>query len=264
MELVDLSEETQDFFFRCLQDEREEDPRLTTMRRQWYEKYKNQGFKAKLLKLADGKIVGLCQYIPIEHSHLIGEDLITLLCIFIHGYEHGVGNHQKKGYGRFMLKAVEQDAKAMGAKGIAAWGIDWETNWMQASFFEHMGYLRADEEDKVVVFWKPFGPDVNPPKLMRLPTLPKKETGKVSVRVAANSWCLGCYKILCAREAVKGLKKIVDYSEKSFPEHENILHLGMVGGIFLDGKVFHPYKICDIDSIRAEILRLYEEKNRKK
>lgn len=263
MELVDVTEKTQDLFFRCLQDEQEEDPRLTAMRRQWYQKYKNQGYKAKLLKLDDGKIVGLCQYIPIEHSHLIGQDLVTILCISIHGYEHGVGNHQKQGYGRFMLKAIEQEARTGGVKGIAAWGMDWQTNWMPASFFEHMGYMRADEEDKVIVFWKPFGPDVNPPKLMRLPSLPKKNTRKVNVTVAANGWCLGCYKILCAREAVKGLKNIVEYSEKSFPNHANILHLGKAGGIFLDGEVFHPYKICDVDSIRAEIIRLYEQKNKK-
>ena len=81
--------------------------------------------------------------------------------------------------------------------------------------------------------------------------------------VAANGWCLGCYKYLCAREAVKGLKHIVEYSEVSSPEQANILHLGKVGGIFLDGEVFLPYNICDIDSIRAEILRLYEQKNKK-
>ena len=181
--MVDVSEKTQDAFFRCLQDEQAEDPRLVKIRKQWYERNKEKGLRARLLILEDGRIGGLCQYIPIEHSPLIGRDLMAILCLWVHGYDHGVGVQQGRGYGRRMLDEIEEDARLSGKKGVAAWGVDWETNWMPAAFFEHRGYTRTDEEDKVKVFWKPFSPGAGPPRLLRLDKPPSKGTDRVNVTV---------------------------------------------------------------------------------
>lgn len=260
MRLVDVTNKTENTFFRCMHLELPENLEVTTIRRQWYEKNKDKGLRAKVLILDNGQIIGLCQYIPIEYSHLIGENLLVILCIWVHGYDHGVGNQQGKGYSRFMLNSIEEDARVSGAKGVAAWGMDWEINWMPVSFFEHMGYQRADKEDKVIVVWKPFCPDAKPPLLKRLTVPPSKGAVKVKVTVASNGWC-GCLKFLDAREAVAGLEDIVEYEELDTPDCATILHVGNVGGIFLDGKVFKPYEPpgC-VDDLRAEILRLYEQK----
>lgn len=258
MRLVDVTPKTQNLFFRCLHDEQPVDPKILSIRRQWYERNKSNGLRAKFLILDSGQIGGLCQYIPIKHSPLIGQDLLTILCLWVHGYEHGVGNQQSKGYGRFMLDSIEEDARLSGKKGVAAWGMDWEIDWMPLSFFDHMGYTHVDREDKVVVVWKPFSQDAKSPKLLRLTEPPPKGTGKVNVTVAVNGWC-GCYKVLCAREAVKGLEDIVDYREVDTPDRATILHLGKVGGVYLDGEVFQPYQLCASDALRAEIIRLYDQ-----
>ena len=96
--LIDVTGETENIFFRCLHDEIPEDPRAIAIRRSWYERNIENGLRAKLLILNDGRIGGLCQYIPIEHSHLVGEDLLAILCVWVHGYDHGVGNQQTQGY----------------------------------------------------------------------------------------------------------------------------------------------------------------------
>ena len=158
-----------------------------------------------------------------------------------------------------MLDAIEKDVQLSGFKGIAAWGVDWDINWMPISFFEHMGYERIDAEDKVIVLWKPFMKDVEPPQLKRLSKIPQKSNDKVNVTIAVNGWC-GCYKALYARAAIDGLHDIVEYKEVDTPDHATILHLGKVGGIFLDGEVFKPYEICSINELREEIIRLYEQK----
>jgi len=49
----------------------------------------------------------------------------------------------------------EQEARSSGFKGVAAWAMDWE-HWNPVSFYEHMGYSRVDQEDKVFVVWKPL------------------------------------------------------------------------------------------------------------
>lgn len=94
MKLAGIDEATQGTFFRCLHDEKPEDPRAIGLRHRWYDRYKEKGLRAKVLMRDDDEIVGLGQYIPIEHSHLIGEDLFAILCIWVHGYEHLVGNWQ--------------------------------------------------------------------------------------------------------------------------------------------------------------------------
>ena len=262
MKLVNVTKETEKTFFCCLHEELPEYREHTEIRRRWYEKYRKKGFRAKLL-FENKKIIGLCQYIPIEFSHLIGKKLLAILCFYVHGYEHGVGNKQGKGFGRFMLNSIEADARESGFKGVAVWGIDWEINWMPVSFFEHMGYTRADSEDKVVVLWKSFSGDAEPPSLKRLKVHPSRGDKKVNVFVAANGWC-GCEKFLDARKAVDGLEDIVEYEEFESPECATILHVGYVGGIFLDGKPFKPYEPPGFhEELRAEIIRLYEKKTKK-
>ncbi|MGD0999751.1 MAG: GNAT family N-acetyltransferase [Candidatus Brocadiia bacterium] len=120
MRLVDIAESTEGTFFRCLHDEKPEIPGVTALRRRWYERLKRRGLRAKVLMREDGAVLGLCQYVPIEHSHFIGRDLFAILCIWVHGYEHLVGNQQRKGYGRFILNSIEEDARGSGAKGVAA------------------------------------------------------------------------------------------------------------------------------------------------
>jgi GNAT superfamily N-acetyltransferase len=262
MKIVDVAGQTESIFLRCMNPKEDADSHEVDIRRRWYEKHRDKGHRAKLLLEDDGQAVGLCQYAPIEHSHLAGEDLLAILCIWVHSYDRHPGNKQGKGYGRFLLGAFEDDARRSGAKGVAAWGLDWDI-WMPVSFYEHMGYVPADREDKVVVVWKPFSDDAKPPRLRRLRIAPPRGTDRINVTVAANGWC-GCYKYVCAREAIKGIEHMVDYAEIDTPDRATILHLGTVGGIFLDGEVFQPYQVCDTEGLRSEIIRLYELKQTSK
>ncbi len=98
MKIVEIDKTTEGTFFRCLHDEKPDDPRVTGLRRDWYEKTKPKGLRAKVLIDDNGDVVGLCQYLPIEHSPFEGKDLLAILCIWVHGYEHLIGNQQNKGY----------------------------------------------------------------------------------------------------------------------------------------------------------------------
>ena len=62
MKLVEIDEKTAGTFFRCLHDERPENPRVIELRRHWYNRYKDKGLRAKVLLRDDDSIVGLCQY----------------------------------------------------------------------------------------------------------------------------------------------------------------------------------------------------------
>jgi len=257
VKLIDIDKETEATFFRCLHDENPEDPRQIELRRRWYNRYKKKGLRAKVLVRDDHAIVGLCQYIPIEHSHFLGEDLLAILCIYVHGYEHLVGNQQGKGYGRFVLNCVEEDAKDCGAKGVAAWGMDFP-HWNPVSFYEHMGYSRVETRGPVVLVWKPFVKDAKPPALLHATRTPSRKSGKIMVAAFVNGWCgVGCGQCISAREAVVGLDELVDYVEVDTSNRANMLSWGIDDTVFLDDTPFRPYgPPWTSEELRAEILQL--------
>ena len=260
MQLLDISADTERAFFTCLHLEEPENLEWTAHRRKWYAQYQDRGYKAQVLILDDGRIVGKCHHLPIEYSPFLGEDLLAILCIYVHMYAHHVGDQRRRGYGRFMLNHIEQHARASGFKGVVAWAMDWE-DWNPVSFYEHVGYSRIDQEDKVVVVWKPFCSDAKPPRLLRLDSLPGEGSEKVNVLVADNQWCNSNDKLATARAAIKGIEHLVEYTEAGPPCCNRIIHLGHVGGVFLDGRAYRPYQLIgDSQDLRVEIIRRYEQK----
>jgi GNAT superfamily N-acetyltransferase len=261
MRLVDISADTERAFFTCLHLEEPEDSESTAHSRNWYGEYKDKGYKAQVLILNDGRIVGKCHYIPIEYSPFIGKDLLAILCISVFLYEYHIGDQRRRGYGRFMLNHIEQYAQSSGFKGVVAWAMDW--HWNPVSFYEHMGYSRVDQVDKVIAVWKPFCGDAKLPRLLRLDKMPSEESKKVRVLVADNQWCNSNSKLMTTREAIKGIEQLVEYTEVETPYINRIIHLGYVGGVFLDGRTYRPYQLIgDSADLRAEIIRLYERKQK--
>ena len=76
----------------------------------------------------------------------------------MHGHKQGRGNFQKKGMGTALLAAAEADARELGAKGMAAWGVLLPF-WMRASWFRKHGYRKADKLGMMALMWKPFTAD---------------------------------------------------------------------------------------------------------
>jgi GNAT superfamily N-acetyltransferase len=260
MRLVDVSKETEGTFFRCLHDERPDDPRVVEIRKHWFEKHRNHGLRAKVLIADSGEVVGLCQYLPIEHSHYEGRDLMAILCMWVHGYDHHIGNQQGLGYGRLMLESIEQDARESGFSGVTVWGKDFPY-WNPVSFYEHMGYSRVDQIDNDVLVWKPFRDDAEPPRMLRQVRKAQGDSEKVSVVSLCTGWCSGCDFNLMAREAVEGLENVVEFTEIDTSIPENLLEWGISDGILLEGESYRadgpPFTA---EELRADIMDLYREK----
>jgi N-acetylglutamate synthase-like GNAT family acetyltransferase len=256
MKIVEIDKDTEGTFFRCLHDEKPQDPEITRIRREWYVKMKPLGLRARVLLEENGEVVGLCQYLPIEHSPFEGKDLLAILCMWIHGYEHLIGNQQGKGYGKFFLEHVEEDARKSGYKGVAVWGKDFPY-WNPVSFYEHMGYSRADKDENNVLVWKAWDDTAEAPKIKHIQK-PKPGVEKVSVTAFLCGWCIGeIESALEAREVVKGIKDI------AYSTLINISFSPTIDGtLYLDDKAYKsdgpPYTI---DELRADIIKMYKEKN---
>jgi GNAT superfamily N-acetyltransferase len=146
-----------------------------------------KGLRVKIA-VEDGVACGMIQYIPIEYSRALGVDLYFIDCIWVHGYRKGIGNYQKRGIGKELLRAAEEDAFSLGARGMAAWGLSIPV-WMKASWFRKQGYSRTDRDGISALLWKPFHEDATPPKWIRPRKKPDVIEGKVTVTSFINGWC---------------------------------------------------------------------------
>jgi len=188
MTIIDLNESYHQSYFMCMEEWSDEIREAGNHKENWYHHMKDKGLRVKLA-IENNEAVGMIQYLPIEHAFAEGQDLYFILCIWVHGYKgKGVGNRQKRGIGKALLAAAEEDARALGAKGITAWGVMLPF-FMRASWFRKHGYVKADRQDMILLMWKPFTDQAMAPKWIKEQKRPQNEPGKVMVTSFLNGWC---------------------------------------------------------------------------
>jgi len=257
MEIVDLADKYEQLYFVCLEDWSEEIKEAGDHKEAWYHKMKDKGLRVKLVLDDDGKVGGMIQYIPVEYSFAEGKDLYFINCIWVHGHKEGRGNFQKKGMGKALLQAAEDDVKAIGASGIAAWGIPLPF-WMKASWFKKQGYVKVDQQGFLgeVLLWKPFTQDARSPKLIKQKKKPETLPGKVAVTAFLNGWCPAQNMIFerARRAAAEFGDKVVFRGIDTF-DRENFLEWGITDALFIDGKQVRTGPPPSYEKIRDIIAR---------
>jgi len=237
MEIIDLRDEHKPLYFACLEDWSEEIREAGVHKAQWYEKMKDRGLGVKLALDDKGEVGGMIQYVPIELSPgAEGKDLYFVLCIWVHGHKKGPGNFQKRGMGRALLQAAEEDAKERGAKGMAAWGMAIPV-FMRASWFKRHGYKPADKMGMQVLLWKPFSEDARPPRWIRQKKTPETTPGKVTVTALLNGWCPAMNMAFeRARRAASELGDRMIFTAVDAFDRETIMEWGLSDALFVDKK----------------------------
>ncbi len=188
MRIIDLSPEHEELYFHCLEPSAEEIKAGVARKRAWYAAMKDEGLIVKLALDDDGEVAGMIQSLPVEHTHVLGENLHFLLCIWVHGHREDVGNRQGHGLGTALLTALEEEARAQGALGVAAWGMALPF-WMKAGWYKRHGYEKVERDGLATLVWKPFGDAARAPAWMHDPVPPAGEAGRVSVTCFDGGWC---------------------------------------------------------------------------
>jgi len=238
VKIVDLTEETVDLYCVCLEDWSEEMREAGDTKRRWYECARNEGLRVKLALAADETVAGMIQYGPIENAFARGRDLYFVYCIWVHGYKDGRGNFQGCGMGKALLRAAEDDARALGANGMAAWGLAIPV-WMKASWFRRQGYRKADKMGGLqVLLWKPFSSAAEPPRWVRPGKRPYKVPGQVTLVAFNNGWCpaqnLGVERARRAAASFRDPRVVFEAIDTS--DRRRLLEWGRCDAILLDGK----------------------------
>jgi GNAT superfamily N-acetyltransferase len=254
MQIVDLDETTKPLFCVCLEDWSDIATEAGDGRRRWVDRFAARGLRAKLALDDAGTVGGMIQYLPIEQSTVDGEGLYFIPCIWVHGHKQGRGDFRGRGMGRALLAAAEEDARALGATGMAAWGL-WLPFWMKASWFKRHGYRAVDRDGVASLVWKPFTADAKPPRWFRRTAKPLGLTpGRVNVTCFRNGWCMvGNLNAERARRVAAEYGDRVVYREVDTAEHATVAEWGLADAIFIDAKPLRTGPPVTVERLRKAL-----------
>jgi hypothetical protein len=154
-----------------------------------------------------------------------------------------------------LLRAAEEDAASLGAKGMAAWGVSMPF-FMKASWFKKQGYVKVDKTGIQVLLWKPFAKDAVPPKWIKEKKRPPGKDGSVAVTAFLNGWCPAMNMTFeRAKRAAAEFGGKVEFEEISTFDRGVFLDWGIADALFIDGKQVRTGPPPSFDKIRKKIAR---------
>jgi len=255
MKIIDLAPEHEDEYCLCLEEWSSEIREAGSHKREWLERHRERGLRVKLAVDEKGTVGGMIQYLPIEQSPAAGQDMYFILCIWVHGYKQGRGVFRKQGMGTALLQAAEDDARELGAKGMAAWGVVLPF-WMRASWFKKHGYKKADKLGMMALMWKPFSAEAQAPRWIRPKKKPQAEPGKVVVTGLLNGWCPAMSLVHeRARHAAAELGGPVEFREVLTDDRAVFQEWGISDALFIDGKEVRNGPPPTYEKIKKKIAR---------
>lgn len=158
------------------------------------------------------------------------------MCIWVHGYKEGRGDYRKRGMGKALLKAAEEDCREMGSNGLVTWGLIIPA-FMRASCFRRQGYTIVAKNGFMRLLWKPFDEEAKPPSFIKQKKIPEKGSDKVNVTLFRNDWC-PAMNIACERaiRASGEFKDKINLQEYNTLDREIVKEWGIAEGLYIDGK----------------------------
>ncbi len=255
MKIIDITPETQHLYFCCLEDWSEEMKEAGDHKQNWYEKMKNKGLRVKFALDDNNEIGGMIHYIPVEYSIFTGENLYVVLCIWVHVYKEGRGNFRKRGMGKALMKAAEEDVRKLGANGIAAWGVIIPV-FMRASWFKKHGYKSVETQGMMRLMWKPFHNDAIPPRFIRQKKKPEKGNDLVKISMFRNGWCPAMN--LAYERAIRASKEFedkIEINEYQTTDKQIIDEWGITDALYIQGKQINLGPPPSFIKIRKKIAR---------
>jgi hypothetical protein len=134
------------------------------------------------------------------------------------------------------LAAAEQDARQLGAKGLAAWGVTLPF-WMRASWFKRHGYETADRAEGRELVWKRFTSDAQAPAWVAPGPVPEAIAGRVTLTAYTSGWCPAMNLVYeRAKRVAEKLGPPVVFLSIDTSEPAAMRRHGHSDAVFLDGK----------------------------
>lgn len=253
MKIIDITPETESHFFCCLEEWSDDMKEAGDCKQLWYDKMKSKGLKVKFAVDDNNVIGGMIQYLPVEYSMFEGKDLYVVLCIWVHGHKKGRGDYRKKGMGKALLEAAEEDARLLGANGLVTWGLVLPV-FMRASWFKKHGYKVVGKTGIMRLMMKPFNENAVAPEFRKPARKPDRDPGKVNLTIVRNGWCQSG-NITCerAKRAALEFKDHVVVREFDTTDPEVLKEWGILDGLYINDNDMLTGPPISYEKIRRKI-----------
>jgi GNAT superfamily N-acetyltransferase len=263
MKAVDLPDRHVESYLVCLEDWSAETAEAGDHKARWYRKARDEGLRVKLALDDHDRPLGMIQYVPIGLSPARGEGLYMILCIWVHGYNEGIGDVQGRGIGSALLAAAEDDARALGATGMAAWGLRLPV-WMKASWFKSHGYRGVDRIGVRELVWKPFVDGAREPRWVEEQPVAVGEPGKVEVTAFKSGWCPAANLVYeRARRAAEELGTEVHFTTVDTSERDTLIRCGRSDEVLVNGRPLQRGAPPTYKAVRRKIARQIRRRRNK-
>lgn len=134
--------------FKCKQD--------------WFENQYDKGLRLKILKGANGKMIGFIEYVPASNAWrpIEAEKFMFVHCITVYSKKD-----RNKGNGSLLIDEVEKDAKQEGMSGVCV--MSSKGAWIADNgIFNDNGFKRVDQLERFELLSKKWDTAVTDPKLI--------------------------------------------------------------------------------------------------
>ena len=254
MKIINLTKEIEPLYFVCLAEWNEELDKVKSIKKKWYREMKEKGLRVKIALTDENVVGGMIEYMPIEYSCAEGSHLYIVNCIWVHGYKgKGRGNLQGKGIGQALLKAAEEDVRALGMNGLAVWGLS-EEIWINAPWFQKHGYKKVDQTGWFVLLWKAFTDNDVPPKWRTGEFKQESVPGKVKVTSFFSGQCCSENSVyFSAKKAASEFGDNVIFEEIDMCKAENRIKYGFDWRLYINGENLFTGHPPSYEQIRAKI-----------
>ena len=235
MEIIDFTPNYESTFLACLKDWSQgcELQRGRENKRLWVAMMKDKGLRVKFVTEDGDQVIGMIQYLPAEYARVQANDLYFIQCIWVHGYDEGIGNMQSRGAGTLLLQAAEEDARALGAKGTVAWELS-VPQYMESSWYQKNGYVEADRLLYDTLLWKPFTEDAQAPRWLHPRKIPQPNPGQVTVTAFVTHWCPELSDAHLAQQVVNEMGERVKFKQIDTTEPGALLEWGIQSALYID------------------------------
>jgi len=253
MKIVDITPETESHYLCCLEDWSDDMKEAGDQKQKWFDRMKPKGLRVKYALDDNNVIGGMIQYIPIEHSLFEGKDLYVILCIWVHGHKQGRGDFRKRGMGKALLQAAEEDTRQLGANGLVTWGLMIPV-FMRASWFRKHGYKTVDKSGIMRLMWKPFNENAVPPRFRKPVKKPVKGSDKVNLTLFRNGWCQSMnITSERAKTAALDFPGKIEINEFDTTDRNILNEWGISDAVYIDGKEIPTGPPISYERIRKKI-----------
>ncbi|MFX0003600.1 MAG: GNAT family N-acetyltransferase [Candidatus Hodarchaeota archaeon] len=151
----------------------------------WLRSMEKYGLKVKVA-LLDCIHAGFLYLMPIEINpwSIEGRDLMVFPCLVSRS------KFARKGVGKKLIKAAEEETKAQNRRGIATVGYFWDFWFMPADYFVNLGFKVGEKRGEEAILWKQFGQNAEEPHFRKEYYVFKPIKGKVVIDLFWNRFCL--------------------------------------------------------------------------